>query len=184
MDCDSGVVARKRGRPKVYVTAEQIAERREKRLEYFREYNKKRRTIQQVPKVIESPKVCVVEDPMVTLRKRNVEQQRNEYWNRMNELIDKECMNELPEIDERVTLDSDDESESSDEAYEEMTVSDSDDESESSDEVYEEMTVSDSDDEREFTIADTDDEREYDLIHERKERKKACKDLCAYEGEL
>ena len=117
--------------------------------------------------MIESPKVCVVEDPMVTLRRRNLEQQRNEYWNRMNELIDKECMNELPEIDERVTL-----------------LTDNDDESESSDEVYEEMTVSDSDHEREFTIADTDDEREYDLIHERKERKKACKSLCAYEGEL
>ena len=172
----------------MYVTAEQIAEQQKRRLEQKREYNRKRRLDQKGPvqKVVESPKVCVVEDPMVTLRRRNLEQQRNEYWNRMNELIDKECMNELPEIDERVTLltDSDDESESSDEVYEEMTVSDSDDESESSDEVYEEMTVSDSDDEREFTIADTDDEREYDLIHERKERKKACKDLCAYEGEL
>ena len=153
----------------MYVTAEQIAEQQKRRLEQKREYNRKRRLAQKGPvqKVVESTKVCVVEDPMVTLRRRNLEQQRNEYWNRMNELIDKECMNELPEIDERVTL-----------------LTDSDDESESSDEVYEEMTVSDSDDEREFTIADTDDEREYDLIHERKERKKACKDLCAYEGEL
>ena len=169
MDCDSGMVTRKRGRPKVYVTAEQIAEQQKRRLEQKREYNRKRSLSQkeQVPKVIESPKVCVVEDPMVDLGRRNLEQQREAYWNKMNELFDKENADELPEIVEQVTL-----------------LTDSDDESESSDEVYEEMTVSDSDHEREFTIADTDDEREYDLIHERKERKKACKDLCAYEGEL
>ena len=43
---DSTVVSgeqRKRGRPKVYVTDEQIAEQREKRLKYWKEYNMKRR---------------------------------------------------------------------------------------------------------------------------------------------
>ena len=90
MNSNVAPVARKRGRPKVYVTEEQIAEQRKRRLELQREYYRKHKY-----------------DP-----------------------------------------------------------------------------PADSDDEREFTIADTDDEIEYDLIHERKERKKACKSLCAYEGEL
>jgi len=43
---DSTVVGgeqRKRGRPKMYVTDEQIAEQREKRLKYWKEYNLKHR---------------------------------------------------------------------------------------------------------------------------------------------
>ena len=43
MEVEVIVVVRKRGRPKVYVTEEQIAEQRKRRLEYRREYNKKRR---------------------------------------------------------------------------------------------------------------------------------------------
>ena len=43
MEVEVIVVVRKRGRPKVYVTEEQIAERRKKRLEYLKEYNNKRR---------------------------------------------------------------------------------------------------------------------------------------------
>ena len=43
MEVEVIVVVRKRGRPKVYVTEEQIAERRKRRLEQQREYARKRR---------------------------------------------------------------------------------------------------------------------------------------------
>jgi len=55
---------KKRGRPKMYVTDEQIAEQREKRLKYMREYNMKRRHPNDI--IVKSDDDCSDDDKHVT----------------------------------------------------------------------------------------------------------------------